>query len=119
MSKELFSQLCIGLALVFFSSCVSPFGSVASATVVTNVLDLRVTSASLDQVVLDWNPPVAEAGSVTDYVVSLRYAGIQKTLVFNDGVHSESGITIKDFPLGTALKFSVTAMFGKTKSTAT
>ncbi len=113
--KNLLRRLCVAFCLAFFCNISATPANAAD----TEVISLRAVEASLAKIVLDWNPPVAEAGSVTDYVVSLRYAGIQKTLVFDDGVHSESGITISDFPLGTALKFSVTAMFGKTKGAAT
>lgn len=112
------SVLSLCLAFLLMSATLLPTSNaqiaLASDLSVTNLL---ATTASPEQISLAWDAPYAGSQTPTDYVITLRYAGVQKTLVYKDGVRTEPEFTTTDYPLGTALKFSVTPLFGSTKGT--
>jgi hypothetical protein len=110
--KILLSCLLVSLLSAPLLLTSSPQLALASETRVAN---LHVTTASPEQISLAWDAPTSGSESPTDYVITLRYAGVQKTLVYKDGVRTEPEFTTTDFPLGTALKFSVTPVFDTTK----
>ena len=101
------------LALLAIAT-LSPASWASAATLSeTKVTDLKAQEVALADIILTWDAPLAVAGVITDYKITLDYPGSQKVLVVKDPVSSKTGVTITDYPLGTNLKIGVRPVAGK------
>jgi len=109
MQVKKFAVVTFSTILIFGAGAVS---SASAATIPGDVQNLTVGTVSATSVALSWQAPVENSQNITDYVIESSKDNGSSWSIYNDGVSTQTSLTLTGLDFGTKYSFRVSAKNG-------